>query len=118
MSEGTNTSLVEKLFKSFEDLESAISGARASLEKKASVPKHIFQRLDSYDEILKKQRQLALTLTRYVVSGDTAEVARYVTIINSLSGMIIEDARSILGSLGDQNTPTSATASDDDLNFC
>ena len=118
MTEEMSTNLVERLFKSFQELESAIDGARSNLEKKSSVPEHVFERLDSYDEILKKQRTLALTLSDYVRRGDTAQVSRYVTIINGLSGMIIEDARSILSSLSDHGTGLPDAVSDDDINFC
>lgn len=118
MSEVSNSNIVNRLFKSFEELESAIEGARTNLEKKPSVPAHVFERLKSYDQILKKQRSLALILAEYVKRGDSGQVARYVTIINGLSGMIIEDARSILSSLSADGILASNTSGDDDINLC
>ena len=115
-----NSSLIVRLFESFQDLECAIAEARSGLEKKPSVPAHVFQRLDSYNEILSKQRILAGILAEHVRKGDALETARYVQIINGLSGMIISDARSILSSLRG-NEITQAGVSDDaedDKNLC
>ncbi len=92
-------SIVERLFRSFTDLESAIRGARETLKHKEDVPSHVFERLDSYDQIIARQRGLARDLEDHIAGGDMMEISRHVMIINSLSGMIIDDAKQILSSL-------------------
>jgi hypothetical protein len=94
-----SSSIVERLYRSFADLEAAISGARETLRLKTDVPADVFQRLDSYDEIIARQRGLARDLEQFIAAGDMLEISRHVMIINSLSGMIIDDAKQILASL-------------------
>jgi hypothetical protein len=92
-------SIVTRLHQSFADLEKAIHGARETLSHKEHVPAHVFERLDSYDQIITRQRNLAKDLERHIQIGDMVEISRHVMIINSLSGMIIDDAKQILQSL-------------------
>lgn len=108
------TNIIERLFSSFSDLEQAIQSAKTTLEKKQSVPKEIIERLSSYDGILAKQRKLALELCDHIDRGNWDEVSRHVGIINGLSAMIRDDARSILSSLN-LNTDQKEDA---DQNLC
>ena len=108
-------SVVERLFLSFMDLERAINGARASLSKKNSVPKEIFERLDSYNQILTDQRRLTHKLADHITAGNTAEVSRHVGLINAMSAMIIDDARGILAALSPE---TVSTKPEDEINYC
>ena len=98
------------MFQSFVDLEKAISGARDTLSRKENVPSHVFERLDSYDQIIARQRSLANDLERHIEGGDMIEISRHVMIINSLSGMIIDDAKQILAALADPEHSEAALA--------
>jgi hypothetical protein len=108
------THIVEKLLSSFTDLEKAITGAKKTLAAKDNVPEEILVRLNSYDGILAKQRQLTKDLCFFMNTGNWEEVNRYVSLINGLSSMIRDDARSILSSLS-LNTDTQT---DEEINFC
>jgi len=98
-SENSQSSIVLRLHQSFADLEKAIHGARETLTSKENVPGNVFERLDSYDQIITRQRLLAKDLEQHIEQGDMVEISRHVMIINSLSGMIIDDAKQILQSL-------------------
>lgn len=106
--------IIEKLFTSFSDLEQAINSAKATLAKKESVPQDILERLESYDGILEKQRNLATALCGHIASENWSEVTRHVSLINGLSAMIRDDARAILSSLSVE----SRSDEDSDLNIC
>lgn len=105
--------IIERLFASFGELEKAISSARATLSTKESVPEEIVKRLDSYDGILEKQRNLAQQLCEHINNGNWDEVSRHVGLINGLSAMIRDDARLILSSLSTNNS-----VDEDEMNFC
>jgi len=94
-----STGIIDRLFSSFEELESAISSAKKTLSEKESVSPEILDRIDSYDSILAKQRGLARQLCAHITDGNWDEVARHVNLINGLSAMIRDDARAILGAL-------------------
>lgn len=106
--------IIERLMKSFSDLESAVESARANLLKVEKVPSEVIARLDSYQSIITKQRSLARNLEQSVNSGDVAEVGRQIGLINGLSSMIIDDARGILSGLNDQ----SDVSNQDETSFC
>jgi hypothetical protein len=91
--------IINRLFQSFEDLERAIVSARKTLEAKDEIPKEVVARLDSYDGILSKQKNLANELCRHISVGNWDEVTRLVGLINGLSAMIRDDAWAILSSL-------------------
>lgn len=111
-----NSNIIERLFSSFTELEQAIESAKCTLAKKESVPPALLHRLNSYDSILSKQRNLATTLCEHINAGNWDEVARHVGLINGLSAMIRDDARAILSSLAADNVSTAD--GDEDLNFC
>lgn len=94
--------IISKLFSSFTDLERAIESARHTLEQRGNVPKEVMQRLISYYGILDKQRSLASSLCDHLNRGNWHEVTRHVSLINGLSAMIRDDARSVLSSLVEQ----------------
>jgi hypothetical protein len=107
--------IINRLFSSFTELETAINSAKNTLSKKKSIPAEIMERLDSYDGILAKQRALATSLCQHIDKGDWDEVSRHVGLINGLSSLIRDDARAILGSLA----LNSDQASEDEItNFC
>lgn len=93
--------IVDRLMGSFVELERAIAGARANLSSKQCVPESIITRLSSYDSIIARQRELAAQLSEHIQCGNLEEISRHVNIINALSGMIIDDARTVLSLLSD-----------------
>lgn len=107
--------IVERLFASFTDLETAIESAKNTLQSRGTIPEEVIQRLDSYDSILSKQRRLATALCESIHTGNWDEVSRLVGLINGLSSMIRDDARAILTSLS-LNTDTAQE--EEDMNFC
>jgi hypothetical protein len=107
--------IIERLFSSFSELETAIESAKQTLLKKENVPEEVFERLGSYDGILAKQRSFAVALREHIESGNWDEVSRHVSIINGLSGLIRDDARSILSSLA---LNSDVSADDETKHFC
>lgn len=110
-----DSTIIERLFASFTDLEQAIESAKTTLASKPSVPKEIVERLNSYDGILEKQRNLANKLCDLIKVGDWDEVSRHVSLINGLSAMIRDDARAILSAISAGEV---AEESEEDTNFC
>lgn len=88
--------LVEKLVRSFDDLENCIETTKQILNKKRGVPADVMARVDQYSDIVAKQRDLATNLQHHLQKEDWEEVARHIKIINGLSAMIREDAQAIL----------------------
>ncbi len=107
--------IVTRLFASFTDLETAIESAKNTLQSKGTIPEEVLVRLNSYDKILSKQRRLATGLCDHINNGDWNEVNRHVGLINGLSAMIRDDARSILSSL---NLNSDHAAPEEELPFC
>jgi hypothetical protein len=92
-------STIEQLFGSMNGLGAAIKSAREKLTQRSGIVPGIIERLDSYDSILVKQRDLAVQLCRHLQSGEVAEIERLVTLINGLSRFVSEDVREVLSSL-------------------
>jgi hypothetical protein len=88
--------VVKKLFRSLDELEQSIAIAKKVLSSQDPIPLEVMRRVASYEDILSKQRKLARRLCNYMVSGDWEEVSRHVKLINGLSAMIHEDARSLM----------------------
>ena len=109
------SNIIDRLYASFQDLETAIESAKSTLAKKKNVPEEILERLNSYDGILAKQRGLASELCGHIEHGNWDEVSRHVSLINGLSAMIRDDARAILSALTEDNQ---ASEEDEDMNFC
>jgi hypothetical protein len=114
-SNGSSNNIITRLFASFTDLETAIHSAKATLGMRDGVPEAVLIRLASYDDILLKQRKMAVTLCEQMNKGNWDEVNRLVGIINGLSAMIRDDARAILSSL---SLNSDAPAEEQDLNYC
>lgn len=91
--------MIDRLRKSFDELDQAIFTARRTLERKGSIPEEVLGRIRNYEEILDKQRRLATELDVYIAEQDWDEVTRHIQLINGLSGMIRDDAREILAML-------------------
>jgi hypothetical protein len=107
--------IIERLFDSFKDLESAITSARTTLAQKGELPEEVAKRLSSYDTILARQRNLAHELCEHINAGNWGEVSRHVGLINGLSGMIRDDARAILSAL---SLNTDRAPEESEINYC
>lgn len=88
--------IIQRLMASFTSLEQAIVQAKQTLMNKPNVCPSIIQRLNSYDEVMAKQKELANNLSVLLIRQDWGEVVRHVNLINGLSAMIRDDAREIL----------------------
>ena len=108
--------IIDRLFSSFTELEKAITSARSTLEKRESIPEELVERLRSYDGILLKQRALATKLCDHINKNEWNEVTRHVSLINGLSALIRDDARSILSALS--ANPDAPGADDDEMTIC
>jgi len=109
------SNIIERLFESFTELESAITKARATLNKRESVPAGVLRRLESYDTILAKQRSLAVSLCEAISKKNWDDVTRNVSLINGLSAMIRDDAKAILEAI---STNTDGLTDSETENFC
>ncbi len=107
--------IMKRLFSSFVELERAIEGAKTTLASKPTVPPQILERLQSYDSVLEKQRNLAITLCDHMNKGNWDEVSRHVSLINGLSAMIRDDARAILTSI---SLNSDRPGQEEEVNFC
>ena len=109
-----DTEALERLFRSFAELDHAIRRAKGCLSRRSVIPFELMQRFDSYEEILHEQRTLAHELFRHLRNRDWNEVKRLVELLNGLSGMIREDAEEILDAL----TPSAERETKRVVNFC
>lgn len=91
-----SSALVEKLMKSFDELDRCISLTLTVFSQKEDVPDEVVARVKQYSSIVIKQRSLASELEAHVSAQNWREVSRVVKVINGLSGMIRDDAQSIL----------------------
>ncbi len=110
-----HTGVLDRLFSSFHELETAIGSAKETLARRGGVPAEVIKRLDSYDGILAKQRNLAAILCEHITSGNWDEVNRHVNLINGLSALIRDDARAILSAL---SVNSDIPEADEATNFC
>ena len=87
---------IDKLFTSFSELEIAINNAKKVLLAKTDSTKGLIDRINSYDEILKKQKELGTMLYEKLESREWEAVSRIVSLINGLSYMLRDDSKEIL----------------------
>ncbi len=90
---------IKRLFESFSELDSAIRGLRATTERNGQGNKVLDGRIRVYEEMLNKQKALALALCAYATLGNWNEVTRHIRLINGLSTMLRDDARELLSGL-------------------
>ena len=79
-----NEDTLNKLFASLDDLDNAINNAKKILVAKDS-SKSLLDRMDTYSEILSKQRALANTLSEKIKTNEVESISRIVSIISGLS---------------------------------
>ena len=89
----------EKLYLSLEALENAVRKAKASLSLNSNVPAEIIDRIDSYDEILVKQRTLIGGILSERENENWPEVLKQIHVVSELSKMIKDDVLEVLKSL-------------------
>jgi uncharacterized protein (UPF0147 family) len=99
-----SSALIEKLYRSFDELENCIRVTKQVLSTKENVPANVLERVTQYSEIVRKQRSLARDLQEALERKDTDAVLRDVKVINGLSAMIRDDAEAILSSATDELT--------------
>lgn len=97
--------VIKRLFDSFGELEGAITAARKIIEQKPKPPEEVLQRIDTYDEILSKQRGLASALCGHAIVGNWQEVERHIKLINAYSTLIRDDAKDVLSMLRPTSGP-------------
>lgn len=88
--------VINRLFESFTQLEKAVNQARESLESQSNPPEEVLERIDNYENVLRRQRELAFELCRFAHNKEWEEVTRHIRLINGLSTMIRDDAKEIL----------------------
>ena len=91
--------VINRLNDSLDELEKSISIAKKALLSRKEIPLDLIRRVESYENIISKQRALSQQLISYVMNANWDEVARHVKLINGLSAMIHEDANSLLSNL-------------------
>ena len=89
--------IIEKLSDSFDRLDDCIRSTQLTLKERQNVPQDVRVRVESYGEIVLKQRKLLGNLRVYLNNNNWTEVGRHIRLIDSLSSMIREDAQAILG---------------------
>ncbi len=92
-------SVVRKLFESISELERSVDLAKRTFASSAVVRDDLLERVNQYDKVLLKQRQLASQLTDCIEREDWPEVTRHIRLINGLSSLIHEDARSLIAEI-------------------
>ncbi|MCC6953287.1 MAG: hypothetical protein IT290_04150 [Deltaproteobacteria bacterium] len=88
--------LVNKLLDSFSELERCVDVTRDVLRTRDDVSPDVLCRINSYSEMVAKQRKLALELEVLIAEQNWDQVNRYVRLINGYSHMIRQDAQEIL----------------------
>ena len=98
--------VIEQLFFSLRELEQAISQTKVNLAGVCASKPELVQRLECYEEVLRKQKVLAENLQRQVDNENWEQVARYVELIRGSSLLIQLDSQSMIEEL---HTPESKT---------
>lgn len=88
--------IIQKLLQSITELELAIEKAKVSFREKGEAGIPLLNRIEHYEDILTKQKQLTTALCGHAVQGNWEEVNRHVKLINAYSLMIRDDARELL----------------------
>lgn len=107
--------VVDRLLNSFSVLESAINGAKLNLASREHVPAAILQRIESYTDLLSKQKQIAHELSDAVDNADWSDVAHKIKLINGLLDLIRQDAREIVRGL---RSETEAGDDEPEISIC
>ena len=91
--------LIKKLFDSLTELERSITVARQTFVSLQPENDELLQRIDNYEDVLSKQRQLAQSLRDYIEAQNWGEVTRHIKLINGLSALVHDDARALVREL-------------------
>ena len=94
------TNVAEKITKALDVLDAAISAAAVAVSAAPARDEMLVKRMESYREVVRRQRVLALDLSRAKQSGDLREVSRLANLLQASSAMIKLDLSNIAESLG------------------
>ena len=90
---------VERLFSALYNLKQSVARARLKLEANCPEDALLRERITKYEEIVKKQTDLAVTLRQHLRTNNTYEIARHIHLITSLTIFIYDDAHELSASL-------------------
>ncbi len=91
--------IIKRLFDSLDELERSIHLAKSALSSKNGATETMLQRIAYYEEVLSKQRKLAGSLVDFLVKENWQEVTRHIKLINGLSSLIHDDAKSFVAEI-------------------
>lgn len=90
---------LERLLGSINELDTAVTRVQETFSAREDIPSDVRLRLESYREIVQKQRDLWGRLQVIFNSEDREEMAQLVIKINALSTLLLDDIRSAIASL-------------------
>jgi len=91
--------ILDRLKLSIDSLEESIKSSIDRIKGGSGLPKNIIDRVFSYNDIIKAQRQSILELEIAVRANDLGTIGTLVLLINARSSLIADDARDILNAL-------------------
>lgn len=104
------TLVLERLLESLHELETSIAAAQRAVLNRGARP-DIEARLQQYETMLIKQRQLAVSLDDLIRQSEWEAVNRSVKLINGISSMLRDDAREVVSSLSKTESDDRSTLS-------
>lgn len=87
------------LFLQIEKIESALNLAKRKVAEQNPISLSLAKRIDEYDKIVLKQKELAKDICRNIIAQNWNEVSRSAKLITGLAVMINDDLNSLLGEL-------------------
>ena len=90
---------VDRLFSALYNLKQSVARARQKLESNCPDDALLRDRITKYEEIVRKQTDLAVSLRTHIRTNNTYEIARHIHLITSLTSFIYDDAHDLSASL-------------------
>ncbi len=90
---------VERLFSALHNLNQSVGRAKSKLENNCPDDEGLRERIANYEEIIRKQTKLAISLKAHLALENNYEIARHVHLITSLTNFIYDDAQELSASL-------------------
>ena len=87
-----NDAHILRVFDSFNALDSALQKAKIIVQTQEMSQPDLMLRIEKYEEILRKQREVAKSLRQHIGSKDWVTVRKEMKIMSGLSMMMREDA--------------------------
>ena len=85
-----------KVLNSFNALDSVLQRARCIIETQEMSNPHLMLRLEKYEEILRKQREVAKSLRLHLKNKNWVAVCKDIRVMKGLSLMIHDDALNLV----------------------